>query len=101
MSVPPILRSDPANNDLQAIWDYLAAEASPGIADFVIARLYEAMERAAEAPLAYRERREYRGNPRRINVFDYAIFFEPLPEGDGIFVLRVLHGRRDLTRLLR
>ncbi len=97
--IPGVILSRPANSDLDATWDYLAAEASPEIADFVIARLFEAMNRAAEYPLMYRET-SYRGRPRRINVFEYAIFYEPLPEG-GVFILRVIHGRRDIARLLR
>lgn len=101
MAEARVIRSDLANDDLDGIWDYLAAEASAEIADFVIARLFEAMHRAADNPLQYRERTEHRGRPRRINVFEYAIFYEPLPEGDGIFVLRVIHGRRDLSRHFR
>ena len=99
MAPPRIILSLPANNDLDTTWDYLAAEASPEIADFVIARLFEAMNSATEHPLMYQET-SYRGRPRRINVFEYAIFYEPHPEG-GIFVLRVIHGRRDLAGLLR
>jgi len=72
--------SQPANVDLDGIWDYLAAEASPAIADFVIARLFEALNRAAENPLMYAQT-EYGGRPRRINVFEYAIFYEPSPTG--------------------
>jgi plasmid stabilization system protein ParE len=36
---PRIVRSKSADNDLLEIWKYLAAEASPEIADFVTARL--------------------------------------------------------------
>jgi plasmid stabilization system protein ParE len=71
------------------------------VADSVIARLIEAIYRAADRPLLYQQRRELRASPRRLNVFRYAIFFEALPEGDGIFVWRVLHGARDLRRVLR
>lgn len=95
-----IVRSKSADNDLLDIWRYLAAEASPAIADFVIAHLYEAMTRAAEHPLMYR-RTEYRGRPRRVNVFEYAIFYEPLPDREGIRVRRIIHGRRDIARLIR
>jgi len=101
MAPSRIARSQPAQDDLDSIWDYLAQEASPEIADFVLARLYEAMQRAADNPLLYREREEHRGRPRRINVFEYAIFYEPLPEGDGIFIWRVIHGTRDLPRHVR
>jgi len=35
-------------------------------------------------------------------VRPYIIFYEPLSEGDGILVLRVLHGARRITgRLVR
>ena len=95
-----ILRSKSADRDLTSIWNYVAREASTAIADFVIARLFEAMHRAAENALLYRQT-DYRGRPRRINVFDYAIFYEPLPDNDGIRVRRVLHGHRDLDRILR
>jgi len=95
-----VVVSDPARDDLDGIWDYLARDASPEIADLVIARLYEAMHRAAERPLIYRERPELTGRPRRINVFRYAIFYEALSEEDGVFVWRVLHGSRDLPELV-
>jgi plasmid stabilization system protein ParE len=81
------------------IWDYLALEASPAIADFVIARLFEAINRAAEHPLMYPET-PYKGRPRRINVFEYAVFYEPEPDG-SIFVLRIIHGRRDVAQLMQ
>jgi plasmid stabilization system protein ParE len=42
----------------------------------------------------------YRGRPRRVNVFEYAIFYDPLPQRDGIRILRVIHGRRDIARLI-
>jgi plasmid stabilization system protein ParE len=100
MASPRVARSDPAKDDLDGIWDYIASTGSPEIADFVIARLFEAMHRAAANPKLYRERAEYRKRPRRINVFEYAIFYEPLPEGDGIYVLRVIHGQRDIPRVL-
>ena len=100
MTASRVVRSDPAIRDLDEIWDHLAIEASPEIADFVIARLYEALYRAAENPLLHREREEYSGRPRRVNVFRYAIFYEQLPEADGIFVWRIIHGARYLPDLV-
>jgi plasmid stabilization system protein ParE len=100
MAAPRIIRTRSAENDLTAIWDYLAAEASPEIADFVLARLFEAMNRAAQFPLMYPQT-EYGEGTRRVNVFEYAIFYKPLLEGDGIRVRRVIHGRRNIVRLLR
>jgi plasmid stabilization system protein ParE len=100
MTPERIILSRPASDDLDRIWDYLTSSASAEIADFVIARLFEAMNRAAELPLMY-QRTKYRGGPRRINIFEYAIFYEPQQEGNGIVVWRITHGRRDLARLIR
>jgi toxin ParE1/3/4 len=100
MSASRIVRSASARRDLDDIWDYLAREAGLEIADAVIARLFEAMYRAADRPFLFRQRPEYTGAPRQITVFRYAIFYEPLPEEDGIFVWRVLHGVRDIPRHL-
>ena len=101
MAVARVVLSDPATADLDGAWDYLAREASPEVADFVIALLYEAMYRAAEAPFLHRVRSEYTNAPRRINVFNYAVFYDPIPEEGGIFVWRVIHAARDLPRLIR
>ncbi len=95
-----VVLSSPAIDDLDGIWDYLAREASPEVGDFVFERLYEAMYRAAEKPLLHRARSEHKQAPRRINAFSYAIFYDPLGGGDGIFVWRVVHGARDLPRLI-
>lgn len=58
------------------------------------------MARAAEHPLMYR-RTDYRGKPRRINVFEYAIFYDPLADESGIRVRRIIHGRRNIAKLIR
>jgi plasmid stabilization system protein ParE len=98
-------RSDPARQDISDIYQHLAREAGLEIADMVLARITEALYRAAERPLAYRRRTELQGAPRRINVFRYSIFFEELLElsgdlGSGIYILRVLHSARDIRRIL-
>jgi plasmid stabilization system protein ParE len=100
MAAPRIVRSASARRDLDDIWDYLAAEAGPEIADVVLARIFEALHRAADRPLLYPQRPEYVGRPRRINILRYAILYEALPEGDGTFLWRVIHGARDLPHLV-
>jgi len=97
-SAARVVLSQPAENDLNSIYEYLASEASPEIADFVLARLFEAMRRTAAYPLSLRERPDERA--RRINVFDFAIFYLPLQNEPGIVVVRILHGRQDTPRLL-
>ncbi len=92
MPSPRVVRSAPARRDISHIYQYVAKEAGLEVADAVVARIAEAMYRAADRPLLYQRRAELRGAPRRINVFRYSIFFEELPDGDGVFVWRVLHG---------
>ncbi|HEY5347371.1 MAG TPA: type II toxin-antitoxin system RelE/ParE family toxin [Rhizomicrobium sp.] len=101
MTTPRILRSPEARRDLLDIWAYIADKSSPSIADGFLARLSGAMEVIAYAPHIGRERSEFHGSPRSVAVNPYVIFYEPLAEGDGILVWRVIHGRRELSRLVR
>ena len=96
-----ILRAPLARNDLLDIWAYIAEQSSTSIADAFLARIYGALEVVASAPYVGRERSEFSGSPRSIVVRPYIIFYEPLPEGDGIAVWRVLHGARRMEDLLR
>jgi plasmid stabilization system protein ParE len=100
MALPRILRAPEAKQDLLDIWAYISSESAPSVADAFLARIEGAMEIIAFAPFIGRERPEFAGRPRSIPVRPYVIFYEPLPDGDGIMVLAVIHGRRNLPRLL-
>src|ERR1044072_3865354 len=101
MAPPRVVRSERAKRDLQSIYSYPPSEPSPEIADFVIAGLFEGMRRAAANPFMFRERTDLPGRPRRLNVFRYALFYDPLPDGDGVFILGIIHAERDIPRRLR
>ncbi len=96
-----ILRAPLARADLLAIWTYIANESSPAIADTFLARLHGALEVVASAPYSGRERSEFDGSPRSLVVRPYVIFYEPLVDGDGKAIWRVLHGARKMEDLLR
>ena len=96
-----ILRAPLARADLLDIWTYIANESSPSIADIFLARIYGALEVVASAPYIGRERPEFEGNPRSLVVRPYVIFYEPLAEGDGIAIWRILHGARRMEELMR
>ncbi|MFN9848996.1 MAG: type II toxin-antitoxin system RelE/ParE family toxin [Alphaproteobacteria bacterium] len=96
-----ILRAPLARSDLLDIWTYIANESSPAIADTFLARIYGALEVVASAPYIGRERAEFEGGPRSLVVRPYVIFYEPLADGGGIAIWRVLHGARDMEDLLR
>jgi toxin ParE1/3/4 len=99
--MPRILRSPEARADFFEIWAYIAQENSPQVADAVLARLSGALEVLASAPLIGRRRPEFTGKPRSLAVRPYVIFYEPLPEKDGIMLWRILHGARRLKPLVK
>ena len=101
MPTPRILRTPEARQDLLDIWAYIARQSAPSIADTFLARIVGAMEVIAYAPHIGRERSEFPGSPRSVAIRPYVIFYDPLPEEDGIRVWRVLHGARDLERIVR
>ena len=96
-----ILRTPEAHRDLLDIWAYIARENAPSVADTVLARIHGALEVLAFAPKIGRERPEFTGMPRSFVVRPYFVFYEPLPENEGILVWRIIHGSRDLQRLIR
>jgi toxin ParE1/3/4 len=101
VSAPRILRAPEARQDLFDIWAHIASENAPSVADAVLARLYGALEVLAYAPRIGRVRAEFAGRPRSFAVRPYVIFYQPLTDGDGILVWRIIHGARDLVPLVR
>jgi toxin ParE1/3/4 len=96
-----IIRAPEAEQDLMEIWSYIADKGSPVIADAMLARIVAALDILAAAPLIGRRRTEFEGTPRSFPVRPYIVFYEPLPKRKGILVWRVVHGARDLVRIVR
>jgi toxin ParE1/3/4 len=96
-----IVRAEQARIDTFDIWDYIAIENSAAVADGVLARISGALEVLAFAPMIGRKRTDLRGQPRSFSVRPYTVIYEPLPDGDGIFVWRIVHGARDLKRIIK
>jgi toxin ParE1/3/4 len=91
--VATILVTPLAEQDLGDIWDY-ATESSLERADGLLDLIYEKCQRLAEYPEMGRARHELLVNLRSFTVKNYVIFYQPT--ADGIEVLRVLHGARDI-----
>jgi len=83
-----------AHNDLQTIWDYLDEEAGQETADGILDIIEGKCEKLAAFPEAGQIRNELLANLRSFVVKSYVVFYMPL--SDGIDVLRVLHGARDI-----
>ena len=81
-----------AERDLDELWSYVAADASPGTADRLIDAIFERFELLAEQPRMGRLRREFGAGVRSLTVENHVIYYRH--EGE-ILIARVLHGRRD------
>lgn len=90
-----VSRRPRAAADIVEIWDYIA-EDSLEEADRWVDRLDEALQRLATQPLMGRARDELSAGLRSFPFGRYVVFY--LPEPDGIDVVRVLHGSRDVDR---
>jgi len=88
-----ILRRPLAEADILDIWEYIA-EDNVVEADRWVDRLDQKLSLWATQPLMGRARDELSPNVRSLTFGRYVVFFEPLP--DGIEVVRVLHGSRDI-----
>ena len=91
-----IERSQQAEQDLIDLWTYIAAD-NPAAADNLLDQIESVCKMLARAPLLGRARSELAAGLRSFSVGDYLIFY--LPRKNGIVVVRVLSGHRNLDAL--
>jgi len=93
----PIDWSPEAGLDLLVIWNYVAREASPDVADEQLQSLDRGCEALAQWPHSGRARDELFRGVRSIAAEAYLVFYRV---GDSaIEIIRVLHGRRDVDAI--
>lgn len=83
----------PAEQDIEAIGDYIGAD-NPKRAISFVQELREQCGRIARNPLGYPSRPELAAGLRSCAYGHYVIFFQFVP--DELVIVRVLHGARDL-----
>ncbi len=88
--------SDAAKADLEEIWLFIAQD-NPEAADRFIRTIVSRFPTLASMPYLGRLREELSARLRSFPVSNYVIFYRPLE--DGIQIVRVLHGARDLPPL--
>lgn len=86
-----------AQADLSAVWDYVAQD-SAAAADRLVATLVERFPTLALFPGIGRAREELAPALRCFPVGSYVIFYHPIE--DGVEIIRVVHGARDLERVV-
>ena len=96
--MPLIVKLPRAKTDLVEIWDYIADD-SEARADAFIETVDQKFQALAARPNMGRLRDELAEDLRSFPVGRYVIFYRPLPE--GVEIVRVLHGARDLDTILQ
>jgi toxin ParE1/3/4 len=90
---PKVLLRPQVQADLDAIWDFIAAD-NMTAADRLLDRVGAAIEMLAHNPRAGRERPELAPSLRSFPIGNYVIFYLPLDK--GVDVVRVLSGYLDI-----
>jgi len=90
----PIRRRPSFHNDLLDIWLFIA-EDSPASADAFVDRVTRAVQPLAEFPKMGAMRADISPGLRYLPIGAYVLLYRERP--DCVELIRVLHGRRDLT----
>lgn len=90
------IRTRRARQDLVGIWRHIAAD-NPAAADGLLDRIDERCARLVESPRLGPPRDDIRPGLRYVVVGEYLILYRIIDE--GILIVRVVHGRRDLFGL--
>jgi len=91
-----------AEDDLDDILDHLTHNAGPRTASAYAERFASALERITAFPGAGAPRPVLGADTRIAIVYPYVLFYDYVPAQDVATLLRILHGRRDITqRLIR
>jgi toxin ParE1/3/4 len=96
--MPKISKLARAKTDLAEIWDYIA-DNSEAQADAFIDQIDRKLVLLAENPTIGRMRDELAENMRSFPFGRYVIFY--ITTSNGIQIVRVLHGARDLATIFR
>ena len=94
--MPQVLKRPQAETDLDDIWWHIAQD-NPDAADRVLDMIEERCQTLAQFPYIGTSRDELLPDLRSLPVGNYLIFY--LPISDGIEVVRVMPGMRDITTL--
>jgi toxin ParE1/3/4 len=91
-----LFRTRRARQDLIEIWEHVAAD-NPAAADALLDRIDDACSRLIDHPRLGPARDDIRPGLRYLVVGDYLVLYRIIDE--GIEIVRVVHGRRDLFNL--
>jgi toxin ParE1/3/4 len=87
-----------AERDLASIADFVARQDLIA-AEKLLGRIYERFELLAGNPFLGEMREDLAEHLRQFTVAKYVIFYKP--DGDGVRIMRVIHGHRDIPTVFR
>lgn len=87
-----------AEADLIEIWEYVADD-NLEAADSLVSQLRSQARLIATQPRIGKERFDLASELRSFALGEYVLFYRPM-DRTGISLVRVLHGRRDITRTM-
>jgi plasmid stabilization system protein ParE len=96
----PFHLTEDAIFDIDAIWLYLLEKEGVEIADRIVTELFKGFYKLSDIPNAGHRRTDL--TSRQVlfyRVFSYFVIYEP--ETKPLQILGVLHGKRNLSRILR
>ena len=88
-----VLRKPQAEADLIEIWTYIAQD-SVSRADKLLDEFDEKSQTLSRSPFIGKARDELGPKIRSFPIGNYVLFYQPIE--DGIEIIRVLHGARDI-----
>jgi toxin ParE1/3/4 len=95
-----LIVSPRARLDLLAIIHHLTSAAGPVVADTWDRRLWRNIDRLAEFPGSGAPRPRLGHDVRIVPVIPYLLIYHHVLGSDSVAILRVVHGRRRITRRL-
>jgi toxin ParE1/3/4 len=93
-----LLKRPEAAVDLEDIWWFIAQDSLPD-ADEFLDRIQAKLLKLAEFPQMGMSQNELKPNLRSFAIGNYLVFYFPLM--DGIDVVRILHGARDVEAIFQ
>ena len=92
--------TDDAVLDIDAIWLYLLERAGLETADRVVTELFKSFDKLGEIPNIGHPRKDLTSRPVLFyKVFSYLVVYDP--SSAPLEILGVLHGKRNVQRILR
>jgi plasmid stabilization system protein ParE len=99
MRAPKVVRSSEAQNDIRRLYAWIALDSGAVRARAVLQRLDRTISRLALRPGLGRRRTDFENEPSSFTVSPWLIIYRPLPDGDGVRILRIIDSRRDVAAL--